>query len=117
MYNEENLWEKVCGHIKDNERSLLRALIADVNEFNATFGNGLFELYIDFDNVGGSCECDSYETFSIHIRKTNGEEMSAGDTVHDCLSIRQLDDCLCAIHFYQKILTQLKGEEEVVRKV
>ena len=99
MYNEENLWKKVEGHIKENESPLLKALISDINEFNTLFKDDSIELYIDFDNVGTFSEGDTYETFSIRMHGDDGDE-----NVHSGLNIHQLDDCLCALESCLKVL-------------
>lgn len=101
MYNEENLWKKVEGHIKENEYPILKALIFDVNEFNILFKDNSFELYVDFDNVGTFSESDPYETFSIWMHSQDGDE-----SIHSGLNIYQLDDCLCTL---ESCLKKLKG--------
>jgi hypothetical protein len=101
MYKEQELFEKVNGHIKEGEVKLLHSLVEEVDELNEKYVDSKFEVYIDFDNIGnGGGEFDPYETFSARIRYKLDDKIRFDTNIHSELSIHQLDDCLCMLHSY-----------------
>jgi len=106
MYKEEELFEKVKGHVKENDIKLLHGLVDDINELNQKYVDECFEVYIDFDNVGIDCgEYDPYETFSIRLRYNTDKvkldrKIRIDANIHDGLDIHTLDDCLCTLCCY-----------------
>lgn len=112
MYKQEELFDKVHGHIQEKDLNLLKALVEDLNEFNDKYCLPSFCIYIDFDNEGDYSEYDPYCTFSIRIHDMVNEG-KCDENIHDYLDIHQLDDCLCAIEIYEeekeKLLWNISG--------
>lgn len=106
MYKEKTLLKKVKNHINDDDKSLLDALISDINDFNKSHAKEPWELYIDYEDDGGDWdEYTLYETFSINLYWKKG--LNKSDTnIHDGLTIGQLDDCLCAIEVFYDYITE-----------
>lgn len=108
MYNEQQLYKKVNGHLTPSEIGILEALVKDVNEFNEKYCAPKVEVYIDFCDIDDGGEWNPYETFSIkfHTKK----EMGLKYTPVLCseMGLRELDNSLCTLLGYFEELDELK---------